>query len=149
MAERRTVLTILLTIVSAFVLLGAWIYAPRTTAVQETDFTEVTDPAALQSMVQLTRPSIATSENYVGHRIRLIYGSLKNVSDKSIRMIEVKMAFTDFDGKPVQEGVYQAFEPKQRPLKPGTEYRFEIAFEGLPRTWNYRVPVMQIVKVAH
>ena|SRR5437867_560056 len=132
-----------------FALLGYWMFAPGGNSAQNRNITEVTDPAAAQAMVQLSNPDVATSENYVGNKIRLIRGLVKNTSDKAIRSIEVKMQFTGFDGKIVQEAVHPAYESKQRPLEPGAEHPFEVAFEDLPRTWNYRAPIMQVVKVGY
>jgi len=137
------------TVVVAFILLAAWLVPPSGRTALDPKAIQVTDPAAIQSMVQLTRPGILVSENYVGHKIRLIRGTLKNLSDKSIRLIEVRIQFTDSAGKTVQENIHPAFEPSQRPLEPGTEYQFEAAFENLPKTWNHIVPNMQVVKVAY
>jgi hypothetical protein len=129
--------------------LGYWMFAPGTSAAPDHNVTEITDPTAAQAMVQISNPTVAQSESYVGNRVRLIGGSLKNVSNKPIRLVELKMQFADYNGNPIQEGVHPAFEAKQRPLAPGAEYHFEIAFEDLPRTWNYRPPAMQVVKVGY
>jgi len=111
--------------------------------------TDVTDPAAIQNHVQLSHLGIATSENYVGQRIRVIGANLKNVSDKTIRTIDVKLVFTDFEGKPIHEYSEKVLAQNQRPLVPGEEFRFEIRQENLPRTWNYRVPVAEVTKIGY
>ena len=72
---------------------------------------------------------------------------MKNISYKPIRMVEVKMVFTDFDGKPVEEYSQKVLETHQKPLAPGQEFRFEVRLENLPRTWNYRIPVTEVTKV--
>ena len=146
MGDKRTVLIIGGVMLVALGLVGAW---SVTSSDVPTTLTEVTDQAAIQSMLQLGDVNILTSENYVGHRLRVIQGWLKNVSDKPIRMVEVKFTFTDYDGKSVQESVHRTFEPTQRPIDPGTEYRFDINFENLPRGWNYRIPVTEIVKIGY
>jgi len=148
MNERRTPM------IGAVVAFGVaavavWMLSGDNASTLDQKLTEVTEDAVLQNMVQLTRPSVATSENYVGHKIRLVAGTITNVADKPIRRVDIKMQFLDHDGKPVQEGVYPAFETNGRPLNPGQQHRFEIAFENLPQTWNYRVPVMQVVKIAY
>jgi hypothetical protein len=109
---------------------------------------EIKDPAVMKEVVELSHLGIRTSTNYLGHRIYSIHGKLKNISDKPLRLIEVKMTFVDYDRKAVQESVHQAFEPKWKPLEPGTEFQFSVAFENLPRTWNYRVPLTEISKIA-
>lgn len=111
--------------------------------------TEVTDNAEIQNHVQISRLGIATSENYVGQKIRVIGGRLKNTSEKSLRMIEVKMVFTDFDGKPIHEYSEKVLHENERPLAPGAEFRFEVRQENLPRTWNYRVPITEVTKIAY
>ena len=146
MGNMRTVFIIGGLIAVALSLVLAWAYTSPDTAPQ---LSEITDPATIQNAIQLTDTGILTSENYVGHRLRVIRGWLKNVSDKPIRMVEVKFTFTDFDGKPIQESVHRAFEPTQKPIDPGTSYRFEINFENLPRTWNYRIPITEVVKVGY
>ena len=82
-------------------------------------------------------------------KIRVIGGTLRNVSDKPLRLVEVKMIFMDFDGKPVQESVEQAYEVNYKPLAPGADHRFEINFENLPRNWNHRIPTVEAVRVAY
>jgi hypothetical protein len=114
-----------------------------------TNLSEITDSAAIQNHVVLSRISIATGENYFGHKVRFIYGLLKNVSDKPLRVVDVRMVFTDYDGNPIQESIQKAFENHSKPLTPGNEYRFEVGFENLPPTWNYRIPVTTVVKIAY
>ena len=114
------------------------------------NLTELTDSAALQRAVQLSNLSIATSDTFAGTiRIRNITGMLTNNSDKTIHKIDLKMTFTDYDGKTVQESTHTAFASQKAPLNPGGQYRFEVNFENLPRSWNYRVPVTQIVKIGY
>src|SRR5688572_22937580 len=147
MGNRRTALILGSVIVVALALLGGWVLMSPDNL--PSILTELTDPAAIQNTIQVRETGILTSENYAGHRLRVIRGWLKNISDKPVRMVDVKMVFTDFEGKPVQESVHRAFEPTQKPLVPGTEYRFEVNFENLPRSWNYRLPVIQVVKVGY
>ena len=110
--------------------------------------TEITDAATIQNHVQLFHIGIATSENYAGQKIRVIGANLKNTSGKTLRVIDVKMVFTDFGGKPIHEYSERVLRQNQRPLVPGEEFRFEIRQENLPRTWNYRVPVTEVTKIA-
>jgi hypothetical protein len=129
-----------------------WIFGlggPDEMAYPVANLSEITDSAVIQNHVHLSRISIATGENYFGHKVRLIYGVLKNVSDKPLRAVDVRMVFTDYDGNPIQESVQKAFENHNKPLTPGNEYRFEVGFENLPANWNYRVPITNVVKIAY
>jgi len=74
---------------------------------------------------------------------------LKNLSDKPLRLAEVKMTFMDFDGKPIHEYTQKILNPIQKSVPPGAEFRFEVRQENLPRGWNYRVPMAEITKVGY
>ena len=113
------------------------------------DLKELTDAAAIQKSVEMTHLGILTSSNFLGHRIYTVTATLRNTSTMPIRLVEVKMTFLDSDKKPIKEEVHAAYELKQKPLQPGTEYRFEIPFENPPRTWNYIVPKTELVRVAY
>jgi hypothetical protein len=146
--ERRSAIIITVTIV---VIVGLAVifgigYLGRDEAASE-PLSEITDAATIQNQVQLSHLSIATSENYAGQRIRVISGYLKNTSDKPIRTVDVKMVFTDYDGKPVHEYSERVLRQTQRPLSPGEEFRFEMRQENLPRTWNYRLPITEVTKI--
>jgi hypothetical protein len=150
LGERRSAIIISATIVMVVgvALIFGFGYLSQDEAASE-PLTEVTDAAAIQNHVQLSRLGIATSENYVGQRIRVIGANLKNSSDKPIRTIDVKMVFTDFDGNSIREYSERVLKQNQRPLAPGEEFRFEIRQENLPRTWNYRVPVTEVTKISY
>lgn len=115
----------------------------------DASITEITDRADIQNSTALSHLSIATSENFARQKIYVISAYLKNVSGKPLRMAEVKMVFTDFDGKPIHEYTQQVLRPKQKPLPPGQDMRFEVRQENLPRGWNYRVPVTEITKLGY
>ena len=64
-------------------------------------------------------------------------------------MAEVKMTFTDFDGKAIHEYSQAILNANQKPLVPGDEFRFEVRQENLPRGWNYRVPSTEVTKLGY
>lgn len=150
MGERRSAIIISATVivVVGLVLILAFGYLSEDQAASA-PLTEITDNATIQNHVQVSRLGIATSENYVGQRIRVIGANLKNTSDKPLRIIDVKMVFTDYDGKPVHEYSERVLRQNQKPLAPGEEFRFEIRQENLPRTWNYRVPITEVTKIGY
>jgi hypothetical protein len=138
-----------LAIVAIAGLLAVWGIRPNTAPAVPAGLTEVSDPAELQKIVELSHLGILTSTNYLNQKVYIVRATLKNVSAKPVRLIEVTMTFVDYDKKTIKEEVRTAFEPKQRPLEPGTEYRAELAFENPPKNWNYRVPDTKVSKVAY
>ncbi len=149
MDERRGTILIIASIAIVLALVMAWILTPAQDQASAAPLTEVTGTAEIQGRVQLSRLGIATSENFAQQKIRIISGNLKNVSDKPIRMAEIKLVFTDFDGKSVYEYMDRILDRAQRPLAAGEEFRFEVRLENLPRTWNYRIPITEVVKIGY
>ena len=150
MGEQRSTIiisaTVAVIVVVAMVLVFGYLNEDQAASAP---LTEITDTATIQNQTQLSRLGIATSENYFGQRIRVIAANLKNVSERPMRAIEVKMVFTDVDGNPVHEYSQWVLRTSQKPLGPGEEFRFEVRQENLPRTWNYRVPITEVTKIAY
>jgi len=148
--ERRSILITGAAVFIGVAIFVAWSLGPGRNRNNSTRLVEITDPASIQKTVELTHLSIMTSDTFAGNiRIRNITGLLKNTSTTPIRRIDLKMTFTDYDGKTIQESTHTAFSPRKQPLEPGTQFRFEINFENLPKSWNYHVPMTQVVSVAY
>jgi len=123
--------------------------APDDTPAIPSDLTAVKDPTKLGNFIELTHLGILTSTNFLRHRVYTVTASLKNVSDKPIRLIEVKLTFLDYEKKTIYEEVRTAFDLKNAALGSGADYRMEIPFENPPSNWNYHVPDTQVVTVAY
>ena len=150
MGENRTTGIIIASILLIVGLVGGWAFISSGQQEKATaPMTEITDTATIQSSVQLSHLSIATSENFARQRIYVISAYLKNVATKPLRTAEVKMSFTDFDGKAIHDYSEKILDTNDKPVPPGVEFRFEVRQENLPRGWNYRVPVTEITKVGY
>lgn len=148
--ERQSILIIGGAVFIALAVFAGWSFGPGRSVGGSSDLSEITDPALIQSTIELTHLSILTSDTYAGNiRIRNITGYLKNTSNMPVRKIDLKMTFTDYDGKTIQESTHTAFSPRKKPLEPGTQFQFEVNFENLPRTWNYHVPITKVVSVGY
>jgi Protein of unknown function (DUF3426) len=149
--KRPVAIAIGLAVVAVIGVVLAWSLAPRATPHVPPGLTEVTDAAELPKLMELTHLNILTSTNYLGHRIYTVRATLRNISNLPIRLVDVKLTFRDTQKPPqvIQQENHPAFEPKQSPLEPGTEYTFDIPFENPPRAWNYHVPDTEIVRVGY
>jgi hypothetical protein len=150
MGEHRATIIVVSSLVLVVGFVIAWVFvAPAHDQAASAPLTETSDPATIQSSTQLTHVSIATSENFARQKIYIISAYLKNLSSKPLRQAEVKMVFTDYDNKPIHEYTQKVLDRSQKPLEPGTEFRFEVRQENLPRGWNYRVPETEVTKVGY
>src|SRR4030095_4896550 len=104
MGENRATGIIVASILLLVGLIAGWAFiSSGQQEVARTPVTEISDTASIQNSVHPPHLSIATSENFARQKIYVISAYLKNVSDKPLRFAEVKMTFTDFDGKPMHE----------------------------------------------
>ena len=149
MGEHRSAIIIAALIVLIVGLVAGWAVLSSGRPETRGPFTEVTDGGAIQTAAQLSHLSIATSENFARQKIYVISAYLKNLSEKPLRIAEVKMVFTDFDGKPIHEYSQSILNPKQKPVPPGADFYFEVRQENLPRGWNYRVPSTEVTKLGY
>jgi hypothetical protein len=150
MGENRSAILIGVAIVILVGIFLLWAFIPSAEDRASTvPLKEVSDAALVQNALQLTHLSIATSENFARQKIYVISGYLKNVSDKPVRMVELKMDFTGFDGKTILDYRPKVLDRNQKPLPPGVEFRFEVRQENLPLGWNYRVPITEIAKIGY
>lgn len=135
--------------VIALAVVMVWSVAPRAAPDLAPGLTEIKDPAEIQKTIDLSHLHIVSSSNYLGHFVYTVKARLRNVSSMPIRLVDVKWTFFDYDKKVIREETHTAFELKQAPLEPGTEYMFEIPFENPPHGWNYIVPDNVVVRVAY
>ena len=127
-------------------LIGLWALASQPTAADTEPLVLVDNEADFSSYAELPRLGILTSTNFVGHRIRIIEGTIRNVSEQTLRSVELNLAFNSFDGDVVLESDEQGLGS---PLPPGQERRYTFRFENLPADWNYRVPDVEIIQIGY
>src|SRR5437868_4806936 len=146
--KRPVAIGIGLAIVAVLGILVVWGVAPNRSPGPPEGVTEVADPADLVRMIELSHLGILTSTNYLGQKVYLVRATLKNISEKPVRSIDVKLTYHDYDKKTIREEIRNAFSLKQKPLEAGTEYRAEIALENPPKERNYHVPDTYVGKRA-
>ena len=127
--ERRSILIVGGAVLVGLAVFVAWSLGPGRNRNESSRLTEITDPETIRKSVELTHLSIMTSDTFAGNiRIRNITGRLKNISPTPIRKIDLKMTFTDYDGKTIQESTHTAFSPRKQPLDPGTQFQLRDQF---------------------
>src|SRR5262245_63141394 len=133
MGEHRSAIIIGISILLIVGLIIGWAVVSSGQQERPGPLTEITDQAAIANSAQLSHLSIATSENFARQKIYVISAQLKNLSNKPLRTAEVKMTFTDFDGKPIHEYTQKILNLTQKAIFPGAALTFEVRQENLPR----------------
>lgn len=146
---RLATIAIGLVVVIGVGVFAVWSLAPGAAPKTVPGLTEIKDPAEIQKTIELSHLHIVSSSNFLGHRVYTVKATLRNVTSMPIRLVDVKWTFYDYNKKMIHEEIHPAFEAKQAPLEPSTEYKFEIPFENPPSGWNYRVPETVVVRVGY
>jgi hypothetical protein len=127
-------------------LIGLWALSSRPPVEERAPISYVDDPASIGTALELDRLGILTAENFVGNRIRIIEGSFRNTGDRTIRSVELHLAFHDSAGAVVYEETGEAL----RVALPADETRrYEFRFENLPETWNFRIPTVTVARLGY
>jgi len=109
---------------------------------------EVLSPAQAEtykSQLELSHVGLAKGENYLGNEVFYVEGMLKNNSSRTIQRVELLFLFKDSLNQVVLRETRKAMDYKgSKGLEPQKSTNFQVAFERLPKDWNYVVPDVQI-----
>jgi hypothetical protein len=139
----RSALIVALAVAAALGTVGGWAWVSRPPP-SAGPLEYVEGPLAVGRHVVLGRRGILTSENFVGHRIRNIEGTLENIGDRTVGSVSLLLSFRGIEGGTVVESSEEALDA---PLGPGESRRYVFRFENLPPDWDYRVPDVEVVRV--
>ncbi len=100
---------------------------------------------AYRDRVTLSSLGLAKGENFLGDEVFYVEGSLTNDGEGTIRKVELTFFFKDSLDQVVLKEARTALEyGGERGIAPQQVAEFQVAFENLPRDWNYVVPEVQV-----
>ncbi len=100
---------------------------------------------AYREQVTLSSLGLAKGENFLGDEIFYVEGTLTNDGESTIRKVELTFRFKDSLDQVVLKEARTALEYRgKRGIAPQQAAEFQVAFENLPRDWNYVVPEVQV-----
>lgn len=100
---------------------------------------------AYRDQVTLSGLGLAKGENFLGDEVFYVEGSLTNDGEGTIRIVELTFLFKDTLDQVVLKQARTALEYRgKRGIAPQQVAEFQVAFENLPRDWNYVVPEVQV-----
>lgn len=127
-------------------LIALWSAASRPPSDDREPLVFIENEAVFSDYVELPRLGILTGTNFLGHQIRVIEGTISNVSEQTLRLVELNLEFNSFDGEIVLESLEQGLRSS---LPAGEDRRYSFSFENLPPEWNYRVPEVRITRIGY
>ncbi len=117
-------------------------------------------PPPYAANLKLSDFKMSAAENFVGHTVSYIDGTVVNAGDKIVTRVMVQVTFKDDLGQlaqreevPMQalktDGPYpEAVDFGISPLGPGQSKTFRLTFESISAQWNRQYPEIQITNVA-
>jgi len=103
---------------------------------------------AYKSKVEVSKVGLAKGENYLGSEVFYVEGSLKNMGNRVVQRVEITFLFKDSLKQVVLKESRKALEYKGgRGLEADKSSRFQVAFDHLPKEWNYVLPDLEVSEV--
>jgi hypothetical protein len=109
--------------------------------------------------LKLSDFKMSAAENFVGHTVSYIDGTITNTSDKSVTHVVVEVAFQDSMGQLAQReelplqvvrtnGAYlEPVDVNVAPLAPGQAQPFRLTFDSISAQWNHAYPEIRVTDV--
>ena len=132
-----------------FVLLTALVGCSRDSSSQTSQAAQnVVETDAYKSKIEVSKVGLAKGENYLGSEVFYVEGSIKNMGDRVVQRVEITFLFRDSLKQVVLKESRKALEYKgTRGLEADKATRFQVAFDHLPKEWNYVLPDLEVTQV--
>jgi hypothetical protein len=96
---------------------------------------------AYKSQLELSHIGLAKGESYLCHEVFYVEGVVRNNGTRAIQRVEVLFLFKDSLNQVVLRETRKHVDYKGgKGLEPQKSTNFQVAFERLPKDWNYVVP---------
>ena len=108
----------------------------------------VIEAEAYKSKIEVSKVGLAKGENYLGSEVFYVEGSLRNMGNRVVQRVEIMFLFRDSLKQVVLKESRKALEYKgTRGLEADKTTRFQVAFDHLPKEWNYILPDLEVSQV--
>lgn len=88
--------------------------------------------------------AMSRAENFLHQEVTMLSGEVLNSGERSLRGIEVTIAFQDDMQQVVLREVRPLFPSNAAPLEAGKSAKFEISFDHIPASWNMQLPAVRV-----
>jgi hypothetical protein len=117
-------------------------------------------PPPYAANLKLSDFKMSAAENFVGHTVNYVDGTIINAGDKTVTHLIAQVTFKDDMGQiaqreevPMQvlktDGPYpEAVDFRISPLAPGQSTIFRLTFEGISAQWNRQYPEIRVTDAA-
>ena len=120
----------------------------------------VKQPSPYIAKLKLSDFKMSAAENFIGHTVSYIDGSITNTGDKTVTRVLVEVNFEDSLGQVTQRdddlplrimrtnGAYdEPVDLSAAPLAPGQSAPYRLIFDSISAQWNHQYPDLTITDV--
>jgi hypothetical protein len=116
-------------------------------------------PSPYLASLKFSDFKMSAAENFVGHTVSYIDGTVTNASDKTVTHVVVEVVFRDSMGQMAQReelplqvvrtnGAYlEPVDVNISPLVPGKAEPFRLTFDSISAQWNHAYPEIRVTDV--
>jgi hypothetical protein len=116
-------------------------------------------PSPYIASLKLADFKMSAAENFVGHTVSYIDGTITNAGDKTVTHVVVEVVFQDSMGQLAQReelplqvvrtnGAYlEPVDVGVSPLTPGQAQPFRLTFDSISAQWNRQYPELRVTDV--
>jgi hypothetical protein len=120
---------------------------------------KVAAPSPYIAQLKLSDFKMSAAENFIGHTVSYVDGTITNTGDKTVARVMVEVTFLDSIGQVAQReelplrvvrtnGAYnEPVDLNLAPLGPGQAAPFRLTFDSISQQWNRQYPQLQITDV--
>lgn len=117
-------------------------------------------PPPYAAKLKLSDFKMSAADNFIGHTVSYVDGTVTNSGDKTVTHIELEVTFKDELGQLAQReevavqvlktnGAYlEPVDLSVSPLAPGQSEPFRLTFDSISAQWNRQYPDMRVIDVA-
>jgi hypothetical protein len=110
--------------------------------------------------LKLSNFKMSAAENFIGHTVSYVDGTITNMADKTVTHVMVEVVFQDSMGQVAQReevplqvirsnGAYpEPVDLSVSPLAPGQAEPFRLTFDSISAQWNRQYPQIRVTDVS-
>lgn len=120
---------------------------------------KIAQPSPYIAQLKLSDFKMSAAENFIGHTVSYIDGTITNTGDKTTTRVMVEVNFLDSIGQLAQReelplrvirtnGAYnEPVDLNVAPLPSGQSAPFRLTFDSISKLWNHQYPQIKITDV--
>jgi hypothetical protein len=128
----------------ALVIVAMILYAHRRYTSADSPSSLSDEQRAYLGQVGVSDARMSAAENFLGHTITYLDGTITNRGTRAVSQVQLEMEFVDVLGQVVLRETARPVNLQTPALEPGQSRPFQVPFEHMPFEWNQAPPKTRV-----